>query len=98
MNHEIAAHTDEFDVVLDLASSTIADGDTVCAMRLARGILALEAYANVRLAKLEKVAEAARSLKTTSFMRLEQGGRFLVDEHDWYRFCEALKELDEGAG
>lgn len=48
-----------------------------------------------RLAKLEKVASVAKALKTTSYTRLENGGRFLIDEHDWYAFCEALKALDE---
>jgi len=53
MSSSLAERTDEFDVVLDLASSTLSDGSTVEAMRLARGLMAMETYMDKMANRIE---------------------------------------------
>ncbi len=54
--------TDEFDVILDLASSTLSDGSTVEAMRLARGVQAMESYIERQAARIKRLEEALRNI------------------------------------
>ncbi len=70
----LAEMTDQFDVVLDLASSTLADGSSVESMRLARGIQAFEAYTNKLLAVVEAARECDEYLSAEAHWPLNQIG------------------------
>lgn len=88
--NDLAERTDQFDVVLDLASTTLADGDTVCAMRLARGVMALSDYADGlvrRLTDLERVLDAAR-------LQMNQCDAFGQAQYTTDELREAIRACD----
>lgn len=68
----IAEKTDQFDVVLDLASSTLSDGSTVEAMRLARGVQAMEAYLNKQCARIVELEEVMQQISNFSPVCLQE--------------------------
>ena len=93
MSSSLAERTDEFDVVLDLASSTLSDGSTVEAMRLARGLMAMETYMDKMANRIEALEARVKEL---SAERDDVARRLIVLETgDYTALTERLRLAEE---